>query len=538
MSGRGRPRASITSGQVAAELKAGLKVKQIAKKYNCSPDTVERRANPTRRKGKRVGHHGTSAAKRSPSLVDIGTFKTTAEAEAEDPSKSDAQPTTSVNGRQWLLSKVVGSDIRQRYWYNKDQDRYITVIRGVGEPIVTSGAEHRAICEAYSNMVGKSSTLNEIARDFGMPRAWLIQYLHIHGITHDKEPFSAEELIERTTDDLVEDLYNMKRRAVFTAMNEKSWKEIKKRAALWDNFEHSVSRVVDDWANRFVPDYRPQLVNIMCASRPFSAVFLPMDFHYGKGSWFDEAGHSYTRQSCKELLKFHTENILNSLVARGRPTRIVVPFGSDWFHVDNQFGSTTRGTPQDLDGTPEMILSEGLEFKVEFCDWLRQVAPIVLLPCPGNHDHHSDVALMKYLQAWYRNDHDVEIIDSLMSRNYYVCDNTLIGATHGNDVNLSDLPTLMANERRQEWAQTDHQIFVTGHIHGEVLEDDGGIMHYTCPSLSAADRWHEGRGYNLNRQAMAAIVLDEEDGPTNFVVSARQNRTTVGFNIKNRSRAA
>jgi hypothetical protein len=104
--------------------------------------------------------------------------------------------------------------------------------------------------------------------------------------------------------------------------------------------------------------------------------------------------------------------------------------------------------------------------------------------------------------------------------------------------NLSDLPTLMANERRQEWAQTDHQIFVTGHTHGEVLEDDGGIMHYTCPSLSAADRWHEGRGYNLNRQAMAAIILDEEDGPTNFVVSARQNRTTVGFNIKNRSRAA
>jgi hypothetical protein len=330
----------------------------------------------------------------------------------------------------------------------------------------------------------------------------------------------------------------MKRRAVFTAMNEKSWKEIKKRAALWDNFEHSVSRVVDDWANRFVPDYRPQLVNIIRASRPFSAVFLPMDFHYGKGSWFDEAGHSYTRQSCKELLKFHTENILNSLVARGRPTRIVVPFGSDWFHVDNQFGSTTRGTPQDLDGTPEMILSEGLEFKVEFCDWLRQVAPIVLLPCPGNHDHHSDIALMKYLQAWYRKDDDVQIVDSLMSRNYYVCDNTLIGATHGNDVNLSDLPTLMANERRQEWAQTDHQIFVTGHTHGEVLEDDGGIMHYTCPSLSAADRWHEGRGYNLNRQAMAAIILDEEDGPTNFVVSARQNRTTVGFNIKNRSRAA
>ena len=61
MSGRGRPRASITSEQVAAELKAGLKVKQIAKKYNCSPDTVERRANPTGRNDKRVGHHGSAA---------------------------------------------------------------------------------------------------------------------------------------------------------------------------------------------------------------------------------------------------------------------------------------------------------------------------------------------------------------------------------------------------------------------------------------------------------------------------------------------
>src|SRR5208337_1276056 len=150
MSGRGRPRASITREQVAAELKAGLKVKQIAKKYNCSPDTVERRANPTGRADKRVGHHG-SAANTPPSPVDIGTFKATAGNEADDSAKSDEQPTTSVNGRQWLLSKVVGNDIRQRYWYNKDQDRYITVIRGVGEPIVTSGAEHRAICEAYSN---------------------------------------------------------------------------------------------------------------------------------------------------------------------------------------------------------------------------------------------------------------------------------------------------------------------------------------------------------------------------------------------------
>lgn len=95
---------------------------------------------------------------------------------------------------------MVGNDLKQRYWYNKDDDRYITVIKGVNEPIVTSGADYRAICQAYSNFAGGASTLNQMAMQFGMPRPWLIQYLRIHGVTHDKEPFSSEELMERSTD--------------------------------------------------------------------------------------------------------------------------------------------------------------------------------------------------------------------------------------------------------------------------------------------------------------------------------------------------
>jgi hypothetical protein len=77
---------------------------------------------------------------------------------------------------------------------------YITVIKGVNEPIVTSGADYRAICQAYSNFAGGASTLNQMAMQFGMPRPWLIQYLRIHGVTHDKEPFSSEELMERSAD--------------------------------------------------------------------------------------------------------------------------------------------------------------------------------------------------------------------------------------------------------------------------------------------------------------------------------------------------
>ena len=537
MSGRGRPRAGITNEQVATELKAGLSIKQIAKKFNCSPDTVERRANPAR-KDKRTGHHGPAKQNVPPTPVDIGEFKAAAEPEVTESSKPEEQPTTSINGRQWLLSRVVGNDIRQRYWYNKDNDRYITVIRGVGEPIVTSGAEHRSICEAYSNMVGKSSTLNEIARDFGMPRAWLVQYLHIHGITHDKEPFSAEELMNRPTDDLVEDLYNMKRRAMFTAMNEKSWKETKKSAQRWDSFEHTVLRNLEDWAKRFQFSYHPPLINLSPAANAFSTLLLPMDLHYGKGSWLDEAGKSYSRAQCTDLLKRHTERLLNRLTRFGRPTEIIIPFGSDWFHVDNDWGTTSRGTPQDMDGTPDMILTEGLELKIEMCDMVRQVAPITLLPCRGNHDHHSAAAMMIALKMCYRNQPDVYVQESLEQRNYYTTHTTLIGTTHGNDIKISDLPTLMASERPQEWANTDHKIITTGHLHSEELEDVNGVIHYRSPSLSGADRWHDKKGFVLSRQGMAAVVIDAVEGPCEFIVSPRDNRTTVGFNIKNRSRAA
>jgi len=92
-----------------------------------------------------------------------------------------------------------GSGCSPRWWatnpptvlYNKDQDRYITVIRGVGEPIVTSGAEHRAICEAYFQHGWEELHVERDRARLRHARAWLIQYLHIHGITHDKEPFSA-----------------------------------------------------------------------------------------------------------------------------------------------------------------------------------------------------------------------------------------------------------------------------------------------------------------------------------------------------------
>ena len=64
-----------------------------------------------------------------------------------------------------------------------------------------------------------------------------------------------------------------------------------------------------------------------------------------------------------------TEELINRLPYS--PEKIYLATGSDWFHVDNHQGATTKGTPQDMSGSPAQILLTGCELAREHIDLLR-----------------------------------------------------------------------------------------------------------------------------------------------------------------------
>ena len=320
--------------------------------------------------------------------------------------------------------------------------------------------------------------------------------------------FTDEEIKMKSIEDLVDDAVVEKRRNVLQAAERKRWNAITRDADKYRLFKETV---LDEFMDLAVEPYKePKLFKFSKADNPYALVISPTDFHYGKGSWEDETGEAYNLETAKYRLMLQTQNLIDRLP--GRPKKIIIGTGSDWFHVDNDLGTTTKGTPQDMSGTPAQILRDGCHLARQHIEMLAKVAPVEVVFMRGNHDRHSSLALMLYLQAVYEKSDRVTITNDLKLRQYMVWGNNLLGFTHGDGVRNTDLPTVMAHEAREDWGNCEHHVWFHGHLHHMKHTEKGGCMVIQLPSLAGHDKWHYRKGFTLSRAGLMAHIVDEELG--------------------------
>lgn len=400
------------------------------------------------------------------------------------------------------------------YYYNSETDVYVTFLRAAGgKPITVSGETHRAMKEAYSSMVGKPSTINQIAREFQFPRTWFDEYRRTHEWTHDMDPFTDEQIAENEVEDLVEDLVLRRRRVLHRTYEKKKWAEIQKDAEKWRNFEDSFL----EHFNRLQLNTEPMVVSDAMLDLPetpipYALVISPTDLHWGKYGWTDEVGTTYNFDEAKHRLVESSNDIMTRAVrCAGRMEKIILATGSDWFHVDNDGGTTTKGTAQDMAGTPAQILMSGCELARFHIDLLAQFAPVEVVFMAGNHDRYSTIALAMYLDAVYENNEHVSIKRTSASREYVSYGNTFMGFSHGDTVKQAKLPTVMADERWKEWGAHRFKMCFSGHLHHQQMKEVNGAMCILLPSLAGHDRYHARHGYN-SLPGMSAYIVDIERG--------------------------
>jgi len=403
----------------------------------------------------------------------------------------------------------------RHYVYDEERDVYITFIKAAKKPLVMPGDKHRAILNAYSNWDGQPSSLNEVSRDFGIPRPWLVEYLRTHQVTHDREPFSAEDVARRDVDEMVEDALQQRRAALYQKYEAEKWKRVKADARKWMEFEETVFSAFCTHIETHAPAYSVPRVRLARSERPYALVMGLTDFHWGAYSWMRETGDPYNRTIAEERLRESTEEILNRLP--GQPEKIILPVGSDFFHVDGDRAQTTSGTPQDVDGTPTEILITGCEMTRTYVDLLRQVAPVEIVMMSGNHDRVNGLAVLMYLAAWYRDADDVTVVQDYKPRVYSEYGNTLIAFSHGDGAKPKDLGPIMATEARAAWGRTRYHVAFGGHLHHQHVHEINGIIHYLMPSLSGTDRWHSRQGYTTAQAGMCAYLVDRANGVTGTV---------------------
>lgn len=391
---------------------------------------------------------------------------------------------------------------KNSYEYDETTDTYTTHLTGV--PVVKTGEEHRSMMLDWSSGMSTS----EFCVKHNIPEMRARQYRQVHKMTRHSVPVTDEQLFEADEQDgLVEEILSSRRQTLMTEIAKKKHKQLVKDSNNWQilKYDYLAHMVSLQKAPKSVPK-----LSLKKAKNPYALVVCPTDFHWGKYGWVDEVGESYNFEEARKRLMEKTETLVSRISTK--PEKIFVGAGSDWFHVDNDAGLTTRGTPQDMCATPAEILITGCKLAREHIDMLRQVAPVEIVMMAGNHDRHSSLALMMYLSAAYENVKDVEIVITPNNRRYIEYGNTILGFTHGDGLGKTALGPLMAVEAREMWGNTEHKIWFHGHLHHQRMHEKDGCLIIQMPSLAGHDRYHARSGYTTSKAGLAAYLIDDKEG--------------------------
>jgi len=394
-----------------------------------------------------------------------------------------------------------------KVYYDSHNDNYIVMMEVTDGLIIIDGEQHRAMKESYSD-IGGGLTVDEMAREFEMPAVIISEYIKVNKWKHGMQPFTDEEVMSHTLDDMVDKFLDIRKLEILKKADKKKWRQIEKDAEQYLLLREGLA----DSFIEILADHKPATVKSrnMKVDKEYAVVLSPTDLHFGKYGWVDEVGTTYHLDEARERVLGKTEELLARLPSK--PDKFYVGIGSDWFHVDNDIGTTTKGTAQDMAATPAQILMEGCDLARQHIDLLRTVSDVELVFMGGNHDKHTSIMLMLYLEAYYKGCDDVNVVVSPHVRQYVTYGKNLIGFTHGDGKVMNKLSMLMAHEARENWGQTTNHLWFHGHLHHQQMREMAGCLIVQLPSLAGEDRYHARNGYTMARAGLSAYMIDKEMG--------------------------
>lgn len=199
-------------------------------------------------------------------------------------------------------------------------------------------------------------------------------------------------------------------------------------------------------------------------SDTFMALFGLFDVHFGKLAWSGETGNHYDLKIAEQVFR----NAVDDLIAESRHrhiSKILFPIGNDLLHCDNRHNTTTRGTPQDVDGRFSKVMAVAIRAVIWAVEAMAAVAPVQVELVPGNHDRTMSECLCHTIDARFHHTDRVTVGLEPKTRKYVVFGTNLIGLTHGDLVKPAELPGVMPSDVPREWAQTTTHEWITGHGH-------------------------------------------------------------------------
>ncbi|MER9652486.1 helix-turn-helix domain-containing protein [Mesorhizobium sp. M0152] len=286
----------------------------------------------------------------------------------------------------------------------------------------------------------------------------------------------------------------------------------------WHKTDRDLKDTIDkaEIIRKAFEDFVPSAPFIIRPQRSLSerlSVYIFCDWHVGLFAHGRETGGpDWDLSIAKRVL---LQSVADLIEQTPKSKQAVILGIGDLLHADNARNMTERsGNILDVDTRYSKTLSTTADLLVEASEMVAVKHELIeLVLKPGNHDPNSTVGLVQALRMYWRNEDRVEVDDSPSPFWWKRFGVNLLGAAHGDGAKIPDMPLIMANVRRGDWADTYTRHFHTGHIHHDTVKEVGGVHVWSHRAPVAQDAYHASKGF-LSGRSMRACNYDFERGTT------------------------
>lgn len=296
------------------------------------------------------------------------------------------------------------------------------------------------------------------------------------------------------------------------------WVKTKAGELSYEEICEAISGAFEDWRGKYVEAgyHGPNPVTVESLT-----VYPLPDWHIGLLSWRNETSVNWDLSVAKRVLSRTTDRLF-SLTPHSK--RAVILGLGDLLHSDGYVPVTPKSNhPLDVDGRWPKVLNTAVWLLIDTINRaLCQHEFIDVRILPGNHDPETSIGVSLALSMYFDGNPRVHVDTDPSRFWWYEYGNTLLGATHGDQAKMRDLPLLMATRNPEAWGRTKYRHVYTGHIHTQTGIEAAGVTVESFRTPVAPDSYHAGMGYNAGR-TMTAITYDPVYGEI-----ARANTPIIG----------
>jgi transposase-like protein len=240
-------------------------------------------------------------------------------------------------------------------------------------------------------------------------------------------------------------------------------------------------------------------------------VYPLCDWHLGLFAWGREtAGPDWDLTIARRVLLGAVRDVIEQS-PRSR-TAVVLGLG-DLLHADNASNQTERSKHVlDVDTRYGKCLETLCDILAETVDAVAgKHADVEVAFKPGNHDPVSTSAITQALRMYFRQSAHVAVETSPDPFYWKRFGVNLIGGVHGDKAKIPQLPMIMANRRKLDWAETSTRHMHSGHIHHDTVREIDGVHVFSHRAPVAQDAFHAAHGF-LSGRSMKSFAYHAEKG--------------------------